>query len=203
MHRVIGDKVRVDAALQRDPEKPVALLKPEEMENAYVVVNGQEVRLARIPAAFTAQAVRELRAANRAVTQQAIAHTWVLNRDTWGRTHPHALRNDVSPHWNYDRVRQAAQDVAVGVPLITMGGMPTVAVHGALTEWARDPENRETSAARAIRALLTAEGLTDKEKEENARRLLGDRWVEVQNYLKANRIKLGDYVPEIKSTDDD
>jgi hypothetical protein len=80
MRAEIDNKVMVDT-WGRDKSKPAALLTPEEKENAYVVVNGQEVKVNAIPAESRAKIIRQMRANNIPVTEQGIAEVWVASRN--------------------------------------------------------------------------------------------------------------------------
>jgi hypothetical protein len=80
MRAEIDNKVMVDT-WGRDKSKPAALLTPEEKENAYVVVNGQEVKVNAIPADSRAKIIRQMRANNIPVTEQGIAEVWVASRN--------------------------------------------------------------------------------------------------------------------------
>ena len=80
MKAEIDNKVMVDT-WGRDKPKPVALLTKDEMGNAYVVVQGQEVKINSIPADSRAKIIRQMRANNIPVTEQAIAEVWVASRN--------------------------------------------------------------------------------------------------------------------------
>ena len=61
----------------RDPRKPVVVLTKEEMLEAYVVVNGEDIKLSLIPDDFRTAAIKKLTEAKRPVSEQAIAERWV------------------------------------------------------------------------------------------------------------------------------
>ena len=56
-----------------DPQKPLATLAPDDLTNAYVRVDGRNVKLSAIPPADRQQIVAALRATGQSVTEQAIA----------------------------------------------------------------------------------------------------------------------------------
>jgi len=74
--QVALDKVYVDK-WGRDPEKPVALLKPDEIANAYVNVGGKAVRVSSVPAPDRAEIIRERKARGLPVTEQSIVETYL------------------------------------------------------------------------------------------------------------------------------
>lgn len=58
-------------------EQPALTLSPDQMQDAYVNVGGQDIQLATIPASQRAQITAALRSRGRPVTEQAIASLWV------------------------------------------------------------------------------------------------------------------------------
>ena len=76
----IDNKVFVDRAFRTDPQVPISLVETDDLGDTYVVVNGREVRLNTIPANSRAAIIRQLRAAGRPVTEQAIAEVFVLSK---------------------------------------------------------------------------------------------------------------------------
>lgn len=74
--RVMLDKVYVDE-WGRDPEKPVVLLTPEEMDKAYVRVNGKNVPVSSVPAIDRRQIIAALKATGQPVTEQAIVEMYL------------------------------------------------------------------------------------------------------------------------------
>jgi len=74
--RVVLDKVFV-SELGRDPQKPLILLTPEEQKNAYVEVNGEEVKLSSIPLNDRQQIIASLQRRGEPVSEQAIAEVYV------------------------------------------------------------------------------------------------------------------------------
>nr|WP_282959184.1 transglycosylase SLT domain-containing protein [Azoarcus sp. L1K30] len=74
--RTMLDKVYV-AEWGRDPQKPVALIAPEQMDKAYVNVGGREVRLSSIPPNQRALIASKMQARGIPVTEQQIAELWV------------------------------------------------------------------------------------------------------------------------------
>jgi len=80
---VVIDKVFVDE-WGRDPERPTTLLTPDEQKNAYVKVDGREVKLSSIPADDRAAIMRGLQARGVPVTEQAIARVFVARKKKQG-----------------------------------------------------------------------------------------------------------------------
>jgi hypothetical protein len=76
MQREIDNKVLVDR-WGRDPTKPVILLTPGEMEKAYVVVDGQQVKLSSIPAEDREEIILARQKRGMRVTEADIARTWL------------------------------------------------------------------------------------------------------------------------------
>ena len=72
----IDNKVLVDE-WGRDPTKSAILLTPKEMQNAYVMVDGTRVDLAKIPAADRAEIIQARQRRNLPISEQAIAQTWL------------------------------------------------------------------------------------------------------------------------------
>jgi soluble lytic murein transglycosylase len=77
----IDNKVFVDRSFRTDPQMPISLVETDKLGDTYVVVNGQEVRLNSIPATSRNMIIRQLRAAGRPITEQAIAEVYVLSRN--------------------------------------------------------------------------------------------------------------------------
>jgi len=77
--RVMLDKVYVDE-WGRDPEKPVVLLTPEEMDKAYVRVNGKNVLVSSVPAIDRRQIIQALQATGQLVTEQAIVEMYLAGK---------------------------------------------------------------------------------------------------------------------------
>lgn len=78
--RVVLDKVYVDE-WGRDPEKPVVLLTPEEMDKAYVRVNGKNVPVSSVPAIDRRQIIAALKATGQPVTEQAIVEMYLAAKN--------------------------------------------------------------------------------------------------------------------------
>lgn len=76
---VLMDKVFV-SEWGRDSQKPLALLKPEELKDAYVTVNGADVKLSTIPLIDRQQIMDSLRRKGEVVTEQAIAEVYLRNK---------------------------------------------------------------------------------------------------------------------------
>jgi hypothetical protein len=76
---VLMDKVFV-SEFGRDTQKPLTLLKPEELQNAYVTVNGQDVKLSTIPLTDRQQIMDSLRRRGELATEQAIAEVYLRGR---------------------------------------------------------------------------------------------------------------------------
>ena len=79
--RVVMDKVYVDE-WGTDPQKPLALLAPEEMNKAYVRVNGKNVPLSSVPVNDRRQIVEALRATGQAPTEQAVVEMYLAGKNT-------------------------------------------------------------------------------------------------------------------------
>lgn len=77
--RVVMDKVYLDE-WGTDPQKPLALVTPEEMSKAYVRVNGKNVRLSAVPALDRRQIVQALQATGQAPTEQAIVEMFLAGK---------------------------------------------------------------------------------------------------------------------------
>lgn len=73
---VLMDKVYVDE-WGTDPQKPLALLKPGELQGAYVKVGGRNVPVASVPSTDRQQIIKALRATRQPVTEQAIVSMYV------------------------------------------------------------------------------------------------------------------------------
>lgn len=73
---IVLDKVYVDE-WGRDPQKPVAMLKPEELKDAYVNVQGKNIKVSTVPANDRQQIIRALRATGRQPTEQAIVELYL------------------------------------------------------------------------------------------------------------------------------
>lgn len=77
--RVVMDKVYVDE-WGTDPQKPLALLKPEELKKAYVRVNGKNVFVSAVPSLDRRQIVQALQATGQAPTEQAIVEMYLAGK---------------------------------------------------------------------------------------------------------------------------
>lgn len=76
--RTLLDKVKIDE-FGRDPEKPIALVSPEQMSKAYVTVGGKDIYIAKIPQSTRESYAQKLRNAGLPVTQQKIAAMWAAD----------------------------------------------------------------------------------------------------------------------------
>lgn len=74
--RVAMDKVYVDE-WGTDPQKPLVLLTPDEVSNAYVRVNGKAVKVSSVPAADRRQIIQALRATGQNPTEQAVVEMYL------------------------------------------------------------------------------------------------------------------------------
>lgn len=74
--RVAMDKVYVDE-WGTDPEKPVSLLKPEELSKAYVRVQGRNVPVSTVPSTDRRQIIQALQATGQRVSEQAIVEMYL------------------------------------------------------------------------------------------------------------------------------
>lgn len=70
------DKVYVDE-WGTDPQKPIALLTPDEMAKAYVNVDGKAVKVSTVPSQDRQQIIAALRANGRPATEQAIVSLYL------------------------------------------------------------------------------------------------------------------------------
>lgn len=77
--RVVLDKVYVDE-WGTDPQKPLALVTPEEMSKAYVRVNGKNVPVSSVPARDRRQIVQALQATGQQPTEQAIVEMYLAGK---------------------------------------------------------------------------------------------------------------------------
>ena len=78
LQEVEMDKVYKSRTMWPDKsDVPVMTLKPEEMDKAYVTINGEEIYLATIPPAQRAQIIPALKKAGKPVTESNIADYWV------------------------------------------------------------------------------------------------------------------------------
>lgn len=93
---VLMDKVFVPE-WGRDTQKPLALLKPEELKDAYVTVNGQDVRLSTIPMTDRQQIIEALRRRGEVATEQSIAEIYVRNKKPAAPAAPAAARAGTGP----------------------------------------------------------------------------------------------------------
>ncbi len=72
------DTVNVSRSYWRDKtDQPAVTLTPDQMQDAYVTVGDQEIKLATIPSSQRAQITAALRSRGRPVSEQAIASLWV------------------------------------------------------------------------------------------------------------------------------
>ena len=77
--RVVLDKVYLDE-WGTDPQKPLALVTPEEMSKAYVRVNGKNVPVSSVPALDRRQIVQALQATGQQPTEQAIVEMYLAGK---------------------------------------------------------------------------------------------------------------------------
>jgi len=73
---VLLDKVFVNE-WGTDPQKPLTLLKPEELNKAYVTVGGKDVSLSTVPMTDRAEIIRARRSRGLPVSEQAIVETYL------------------------------------------------------------------------------------------------------------------------------
>ena len=76
---VVMDKVYVDE-WGTDPQKPVSMLTPEEMEGAYVKIDGKKVQLRSVPESDRRKIIAALKATGQAVTEQNIVALYLQGR---------------------------------------------------------------------------------------------------------------------------
>jgi PIN domain nuclease of toxin-antitoxin system len=77
--RVVLDKVYVDE-WGTDPQKPLALLTPEEVSKAYVRVDGRNVPVSSVPMTDRRQIVKALQATGQIATEQAIVEMYLAGQ---------------------------------------------------------------------------------------------------------------------------
>lgn len=77
--RVVMDKVYLDE-WGTDPQKPLALVTPEELDKAYVRVNGKNVRVSSVPSLDRRQIIQALQATGQIVTEQAIVEMYLAGK---------------------------------------------------------------------------------------------------------------------------
>lgn len=77
--RVVLDKVYVDE-WGTDPQKPLALVTPEEMSKAYVRVNGKNVPVSSVPSIDRRQIIQALQATGQPVTEQAVVEMYLAGK---------------------------------------------------------------------------------------------------------------------------
>lgn len=77
--RVVMDKVYVDE-WGTDPQKPLALVTPDEMRKAYVRVNGKNVPVSSVPAMDRRQIIQALQATGQPVTEQAVVEMYLAGK---------------------------------------------------------------------------------------------------------------------------
>jgi hypothetical protein len=78
-YRVVLDKVYVDE-WGTDPQKPLALLTPDELKKAYVRVDGRNVPVSAVPMTDRRQIVKALQATGQAATEQAIVEMYLAGQ---------------------------------------------------------------------------------------------------------------------------
>lgn len=77
--RVVMDKVYVDE-WGTDPQKPLALLTPDEVAKAYVSVNGKNVPVSSVPQTDRRQIIKALYATGQNPTEQAIVEMFLAGK---------------------------------------------------------------------------------------------------------------------------
>lgn len=74
---VLKDQVYVRRTLLPDTQRPAALLTLAEQENAYVVYNGERIKVSSVPAAERAKIIAERRRLRLPVTEADVVRMWV------------------------------------------------------------------------------------------------------------------------------
>ena len=74
---VLIDNVKIDKTLWVDSEKRVSALTPEEIEDAYVEVDGKDIKISSVPASDRAEIIAERRSRGEPITEQIIVEEWV------------------------------------------------------------------------------------------------------------------------------
>lgn len=77
--RVTLDKVYVDE-WGRDPQKPLALVTPEDLSKAYVRVNGKNVPVSSVPSTDRRQIIKALQATGQVVSEQAVVEMYLAGK---------------------------------------------------------------------------------------------------------------------------
>lgn len=77
--RVVMNKVYIDE-FGRDPEKPLALVPPEDLTKAYVRVEGKNVPVSSVPATDRRQIIQALQATGQMVTEQAVVEMYLAGK---------------------------------------------------------------------------------------------------------------------------
>ena len=74
---VLKDQVYVRRTLLPDTQRPVALLTPTEQENAYIVYNGERIRVSTVPPMERAKIIAERKKLRLSTTEADIVRMWV------------------------------------------------------------------------------------------------------------------------------
>lgn len=74
---VLKDQVYVRRTLLPDTLRPVALLSPAEQENAYIVYNGERIKVSAVPPTERAKIIAERRKLRLSTTEADIVRMWV------------------------------------------------------------------------------------------------------------------------------
>jgi PIN domain nuclease of toxin-antitoxin system len=77
--RVVMNKVYIDE-FGRDPEKPLAIVPPEDLAKAYVRVEGKNVPVSSVPATDRRQIIQALQATGQTVTEQAVVEMYLAGK---------------------------------------------------------------------------------------------------------------------------
>lgn len=77
--RVVMDQVYLDE-WGTDPQVPLALVTPEELDKAYVRVNGKNVPVSSVPSTDRRQIIQALQATGQLVTEQAIVEMYLAGK---------------------------------------------------------------------------------------------------------------------------
>jgi hypothetical protein len=107
MQQEMDNKIILDRTFWPDISKPAVLLTPDQRANAYVMVDGTRVDLAKIPATDRVQIIKARQARNLPISEVDIARTWLRA----GSPMKAETKRD-----DRDAIRRAADSVGGTVP---------------------------------------------------------------------------------------
>ena len=83
--RVVMDTVYVDE-WGTDPEMPIALVDPADIQNAYVNINGKNYKVSSVPAQDRRQIIQALQATGQVPTERAIVAMYLAGQNSKGKS---------------------------------------------------------------------------------------------------------------------